>query len=112
MSTGNTPEKSSLPLVGKEGEDISPAPLEIKVAELKMEIRQTKFLSVLFIVLLLDFLLFQNIDNWAGGLVIGIMQLLLLLFIGRIWEVPIVDEIIEGILSAISSNSGDKPNSK
>ena len=93
------------PEVGKE--DSSLSSLQQRNEQLEKTNRRTQFISVLCIVILIDFLLFPTIANWAGALVIGLFQLILLLFVGRMLGIEDIDTLITRILTAYSRGDAD-----
>lgn len=99
--TAEDTKKPDLPQEGSE-EDDSIKEITEEKDKLEQENRRIKFIACLIVVCLLDFILFQAVENWAGAIVIGIFQILLIIFIGRILEIGLVDELITKILNGIS----------
>lgn len=98
-------EKQPIPPAESEKDDVSIASLTERESELAQENKRIKFMSCLICVILLDLLLFQAVENWAGAIVVGIFQLILILFVGKMLGIKDVDKLMTRILNAISGNN-------
>lgn len=81
------------------------AALESKVQELLDKRDEDRFIGVLVAVALFDCFVFSRMDNWAGPVVIGIIQLFGLVILADRLHVdtvaPLIDKLVGGIVARI-----------
>ena len=69
----------------------------------KRESRQPEwFIFIVIVIILLDVLFFSALDVWTGSLMLTILELLVLIVLGRRMEVIVVEEILDRFLTAVS----------
>lgn len=73
------------------------ASLQGKVDELEDKLKEERFLWILVLTVIIDMIVFDRIENWAGALVIGILQLIGLVVLAQKCRVdpiiPLIDRI-------------------
>lgn len=80
------------------------ARLEEKIQKLEDDRNEERFVWCLIIVLLLDFLLFPSLNNWAAAIIIGIFEIILFIILARKFQIDEVEKIFNKILDGFSNN--------
>lgn len=84
------------------------ASLQGKVDELEDKIKEERFLWILLITVVVDMIVFGGIENWAGALVIGVLQLIGLVVLAQKCRVDPIIPLIDRIGGFFGSRKPDK----
>lgn len=85
-------------------EDDALAALQNEIQDLKNDRNEERFLLVVIIIVLCDALIFAHMENWAGALVIGVIEIFAVAVLARRWRI----EEIPQILSKFLDRTADK----
>ncbi|WP_298618716.1 hypothetical protein [uncultured Zoogloea sp.] len=83
------------------------AALEAKAQELQERLTEERFLWILACVVLFDVLAFIQMDNWAGAIVIGVIQLIGLVVLGDKLKVNVVMPLIDRLAGYLPKPKSD-----
>lgn len=83
------------------------AVLEQKVGHLEDRLLEERFLWMLVCIFLIDAYIFTHMTNWAGALVIGILQLIAIVVLADRCQVNIVMPLIDKLTGFAASIRGD-----
>jgi len=89
---------------GKEDEAL--AALQNEIQDIKNDRNEERFLLVTIIIVLVDALIFAHMENWAGAIVIGVIEIFAIAVLARRWRI----EEIPQILSKFLDRTADKIN--
>ena len=92
----------------KDQESELPKDREIEMLENQLEVerqsrQQGRFIFIAVAIILLDVPFFSALDVWTGSLMLAILELLVLIVLGRQMGVEVVEEILDRILVTISN---------
>lgn len=102
-----TPEKKPNLLAGI-GDDVcsSPSPDYEQITSLQQELeaerdarKEERFIWLFILILVFDVFTFKEMSTWSGPLMIGIMQIILVVALGRKWSMDHIYTITELIIS-------------
>lgn len=79
-------------------EDDALAALQNEIQDLQNDRNEERFLLVVVIVVLIDALIFAHMDNWAGALVIGVIEIFAIAVMARKWRIEEVPQILSKFL--------------
>ena len=84
------------------------AALEQQIEDLKDKQSEERFVWILVTIILFDAVIFTNMQNWAGPIIIGVVELLVILVLAARCKVDVVAPLIDKVLGAYSrSRSSD-----
>lgn len=83
------------------------AALETKAQQLQERLTEERFLWILACIVLFDVLAFIHMTNWAGAIVIGVIQLIGLVVLGDKLRVNIVLPLIDRLTGYIPKSKSD-----
>ena len=85
--------------------DAQPSPVEEALEATQRELvaekdarREERFIWFAVVVVLFDALVFAQMDNWTGPVIIGLIELLILLAVGRKWGMDLIWTLTEMII--------------
>lgn len=79
-------------------EDDALAALQNEIQDLQNSRNEERFLLVAIIVVLVDALIFSSMENWAGALVIGVIEIFAIAVLARKWRIEEVPQILSKFL--------------
>ena len=79
-------------------EDQALAALQNEIQDLKNDRNEERFLLVVAIIVLLDAFVFSNMANWAGALVIGVIEIFAIAVLARRWSIEEVPQMLSKFL--------------
>lgn len=82
--------------VGKEDEAL--ADLQNEIQKLQNDRDEERFLLVVIIIVLVDAFIFSNMANWAGAVVIGIIEIFGIAVLARRWRIEEIPQILSKFL--------------
>lgn len=83
-------------------EDQALAELQNEIQDLKNDRNEERFLLLVIIIILLDAFIFSFMANWAGALVIGIIEIFGIAVIARRWRIEEVPQMLSKFLDRAS----------
>lgn len=81
---------------GKEDEAL--ASLQNEIQRVQNDRDEERFLLVIVIIVLIDALIFAHMENWAGALIIGIIEIFGIAVLARRWRIEEVPQILSKFL--------------
>ena len=87
----------------KERED-----LQSQNIQLESKLKKERLLWILVTLTLADFLLFRDLQNWAAPIVIGILEILIILFAAHQWGLDQIISLWNDLLKTFSRNNEGK----
>lgn len=94
---------------GVDPRDEQIAVLENQVQELKDRNYEERFLWTIAIMVIIDAYIFSHIENWAGAVVIGILELIAVIVLADRYKVNTVAPLIDKLTGAFGTLGRDKP---
>ena len=92
---GNSPRFSD----GDAGpEDQALAELQNEIQDLRNDRNEERFLLVLAIIVLLDAFIFTQMANWAGAIIIGLIEIFGIAVLARRWSIEEVPQMLSKFL--------------
>lgn len=88
------------------------AKLEEKANDLENRLHEERFMWIFACVVLVDFYVFSNMENWSGPLVIGVLELIGLVVVAKRCNVDVVLPILDRLLGAIQDNTTGRKENK
>lgn len=79
-------------------EDQALAELQNEIQDLKNDRNEERFLLVLVIIVLLDAFIFTQMTNWAGAIIIGIIEVFGIAVLARRWSIEEVPQMLSKFL--------------
>lgn len=76
--------------------------MQNEIQDLKNDRNEERFLLVIVIVVLLDAFIFSFMANWAGALIIGIIEIFGIAVIARRWSIEEVPQMLSKFLDRAS----------
>lgn len=84
--------------------DETVAQLESKIEAMEVRLNETKFCYFIVALILLDVIFFAHLgDNWAGSISILVLEIILLIIVGRHLDVRDVEMLTNRIIHSISA---------
>ena len=66
---------------------------------------EERFVWVVLTMILADTLMFAHVDNWAGPVVIGVLELILLVVLARKWGIEEVSQVLAKFLDRAADHT-------
>lgn len=107
-NTDNGVEDAPLPKAAEGGEDESADSLAKEKEELERRSNTIVFISLMTHIILIDFLLFKEMSG-SGVFVIGFLELVLIVFVGKLLDIPYIEAIVYKILGAAGYKEKSEP---
>ena len=79
-------------------EDDALAALQNELEGLRDQRNEERFLLVIIIIVLIDALIFSVVQNWAGAIVIGVIEIFGIAVLARKWRIEEVPQILSKFL--------------
>lgn len=92
---------------GKEDEAL--AALQNEIQDIKNDRNEERFLLVVCIIVLLDAFIFTQMANWAGALVIGIIEIFAIAVLARRWSIEEVPQMLSKFLDRTAERLSPPP---
>lgn len=114
----NAPMKPKVPLTPKPSpfknsesgkEDEALAALQNEMQDFKNDRNEERFLLVVCIIVLLDAFIFTQMANWAGALVIGVIEIFAIAVLARRWRIEEVPQMLSKFLDRTAERINPPP---
>jgi hypothetical protein len=92
--------------LGSDPEDEQITALEDRVQELNNDRYEERFVWILVVLMLFDALVFSNMENWTGPIVIGVIELVAIIVVADRCKVDTAAPLIDKITGALGRATG------
>lgn len=81
------------------------ARLEKQLEDIKRSRNEDRFLFLLVALILIDVYIFSHIDNWGGSIAILVLEFIMLLVVGKRFDVLVVEQWLDKFVNTVGSSN-------